>query len=769
MTELIWKKFEHILPNGTLQFKLGKDYYCTNDWDKVRKTHGIEQVLPLHTDQPVQMCFFAQMDPKLNPDKSVPETMGILQTCIESVIAGETPIQFEHSAAVKDENVYEVRIRDHYVRGKDLPAIWHQVLLAIKQDSRLRVIRRDDNCVIREDWFLLQHRETISVTTQEFLQTVVREIPKEWEKPIPVAQPEAFQGRAITQTQRLLELAEHTAGSRPVLSVTPLYERRENPLMPRVARITLKDAGLCSCSPDLSSSYIDVFGQQGYARQYCTACDQQASHTLDRADQGTFQFLRYFWGDCRWMKALNAQFTQLATGKIVEIMVDEYNSWSRTTRTKQSMIEYYSGNKFVSWVTDKKGNGSWELHDVIAKLWLSSLDRARCKDIAFNPQRKPGRSGDFFNVYEGLAFEPVAPAPGEEASPLVRKHILEVICAGSEQQSEFLLNCLAKMIKYPWMKLKICIVFVSKQGAGKNTLLDLIREFYGRHGVEITHQRHVTGNFNDHLRYKLFLVLNEATWGGDKAASGAFKAAITECDSLFEPKGVDAKEGTNHWSFFVASNEKWCIPATLASRRFAVFDVSDERIGDFAYFNAIHQAMDREKREFLWFLLNRPISSDWDPAQHMPPRTVAMAGQILQDRSNGRLKWLVDQLEEEGEWYIRNTLPIIRKGQSTWVTGTSVRDAWIEAAQHDRHLKELLGGSQKSLTQFFQDTLGPECFNHRAQLPAEHKIGHPQANKSWFYQFAPAEDIMKHLAENCLKVPDYFVQEPDAKKQKSTE
>jgi len=62
-------------------------------------------------------------------------------------------------------------------------------------------------------------------------------------------------------------------------------------------------------------------------------------------------------------------------------------------------------------------------------------------------------------------------------------------------------------------------------------------KIFGRHGTEVVNSRHFVGNFNSHLQYKVLVVLNEAIWGGDKAAEGVMKASTTEGTTIYEKKG----------------------------------------------------------------------------------------------------------------------------------------------------------------------------------------------------------------------------------------
>jgi hypothetical protein len=123
--------------------------------------------------------------------------------------------------------------------------------------------------------------------------------------------------------------------------------------------------------------------------------------------------------------------------------------------------------------------------------------------------------------------------------------------------------------------------------------------------VPVHHSKHLTGNFNAHLKGALIVFADEAFWAGDKAGEGALKAMITEEYLAIEFKGKDAFYVRNHVRLLVASNHDWAVPAGLEERRFFVIDVSEARMQDGKYFGAIVAQMENGGREaLLHFLLN---------------------------------------------------------------------------------------------------------------------------------------------------------------------
>ena len=59
----------------------------------------------------------------------------------------------------------------------------------------------------------------------------------------------------------------------------------------------------------------------------------------------------------------------------------------------------------------------------------------------------------------------------------------------------------------------------------------------GDHFTIVTEGRHLHGNFNAHQKKCLFLLGDEAVWGGDKRAEAKLKEMITKPTTICEFKG----------------------------------------------------------------------------------------------------------------------------------------------------------------------------------------------------------------------------------------
>ena len=80
---------------------------------------------------------------------------------------------------------------------------------------------------------------------------------------------------------------------------------------------------------------------------------------------------------------------------------------------------------------------------------------------------------------------------------------------------------------------------------------------------------------------------HECYWPGDKKAEGTIKHLVTEPTLEIEGKGRDVVSVLNYLHLMLASNEDWIVPAGESERRWFMNDVSNARLQDKQWFNAI--------------------------------------------------------------------------------------------------------------------------------------------------------------------------------------
>ena len=157
------------------------------------------------------------------------------------------------------------------------------------------------------------------------------------------------------------------------------------------------------------------------------------------------------------------------------------------------------------------------------------------------------------------------------------------------------------------------------------------------------------------------------------------KQLVTEPVIAFEGKGADIVPGRNLIHLMMASNNEWVIPAGLDARRFAVFDVSDARRNDKAFFGALNAQM---AAGGLAAMLHDLLATDiegWHPSRGIP-KTQALAEQKALSLDHAS-KWWMALLD-------RGALPVTEP--IAWDRGPAELDPVSKGElleDYDRYLK----------------------------------------------------------------------------------
>jgi Family of unknown function (DUF5906) len=315
-------------------------------------------------------------------------------------------------------------------------------------------------------------------------------------------------------------------------------------------------------------------------------------------------------------------------GVIGGLVLDDHFGRERLVFSRPQDVKLLYGHRRYRVGT---GRGGGAIRKDLGTAWLEDPRRRTYDRIALIP-RGPTPPG-VFNLWRGFGVRPVA-----GGWPLLRAHLLEVICAGDEAHLDYLLDWCARCVQRPELQAEVAVVMRGAKGAGKGTFVQAMIEVFRDHALHITQARHLTGNFNAHLADALLLFVDEAFWAGDRQGEGTLKALVTEPSLMIEPKGVDPFMVPNRLKIMMASNNEWVVPASADERRYFVLDVSDARREDFAYFVTLQEALKAsELAAFLDHLLGRDLS---DFNIRAVPQTRALNRQKIRSLDSVAAFWL---------------------------------------------------------------------------------------------------------------------------------
>lgn len=245
----------------------------------------------------------------------------------------------------------------------------------------------------------------------------------------------------------------------------------------------------------------------------------------------------------------------------------------------------------------------------LGDVWFESrLRRQYLGGVVFDPSGKA--SAGCLNLWTGMSVE-----PKRGSWRKMQRHIWKIICKRNKKGFRYLIYWMARMVQHPELVGYVCIVLRGLKGAGKGVFAAALLRIFASHCLHIREAEHITGKFNAHLQTCIFLFADEALFAGDKKHEGILKGLVTERTLEIEPKFRVLFEALNFLHVMMASNENWVVPATADERRFAVYDVADEAVGNREYFTALRREMEEEGGDaaMLDFLLHLDISK-FDPA-----------------------------------------------------------------------------------------------------------------------------------------------------------
>jgi hypothetical protein len=361
---------------------------------------------------------------------------------------------------------------------------------------------------------------------------------------------------------------------------------------------------------------------------------------------------------------------------------------------KMEAFKTWFGNQKV--MVGKKPEG-------LGDYWLEHRERRHYEGIEFDPTG--GGKKDHYNLWKGFIVQ-----PKEGDCHLFLEHLRDNVAKKDIPTFNWILGWFAQIFQQPHDKIGTSLVLRGLQGVGKTKVGEVMGSLIGKsHYMLVASPRYITGQFNAHMASLLLLHADEAFWAGDKKSEGLLKDLITGNTHPIEYKGVDPIVVKNYVRLFVTGNSDWIVPAGMRERRFAVFDVGEDKIRDIAYFAAIDEEMNKGGREALMkYLLEFDLSRI---NLRQVPRTAALLDQQL------------ESLTPEQAWWFETLMKGLLPGGRNYPTNTCIKTALFHRyVNHARlrltHRKSLESTIGKLIGKWVGPTLD---YNKRHQLTARRR------------------------------------------------
>ncbi len=313
----------------------------------------------------------------------------------------------------------------------------------------------------------------------------------------------------------------------------------------------------------------------------------------------------------------------------------------RSTKTLKEAFQHLSLIETVI----KKGQTIENSVSFIDK-WISKNPKIRKYNnisVIPPPLKCPDETFNLWTNFKGELLDDVNIADyNKEISAF--KRLLSVLTNHEQAGTDYLEKWIAQAIQFPAIKCSVPTI-ISKQGAGKGTLIRILEGLFGKQKVlSTTDASIVFGKFNPLMADAFIVNLDELGPKDVKDVEHSIKALITEPKMKIERKGMDAFEITSYHRFICTTNNEFGIFKTSDDdRRNAIFRASDELIGNSEFFNYIN---------------NHVINN------------------------NGAIKAIykyLQQIPDLEQFYLSKNIPITNYSQELKEASRSPYDLWLES------------------------------------------------------------------------------------------
>lgn len=209
---------------------------------------------------------------------------------------------------------------------------------------------------------------------------------------------------------------------------------------------------------------------------------------------------------------------------------------------------------------------------------------------------------DVFNYFRGYDYKQLDEVKEELIKPFLN-HIHDVIANKNEEIYKYILIWIASILQKPNFKTETALVILGNQGTGKNVFTNVICKLMARYANEnVTSIESVVGKFNAILENKKLLVLNElqSIDCNKYLNSDALKSVITDKKININQKNEPERLCENVANFMMVSNNNVPIKIESTDRRYMVTKTSDDKRGDFDYFDKLCDSFTPEFYENLF-------------------------------------------------------------------------------------------------------------------------------------------------------------------------
>ena len=267
------------------------------------------------------------------------------------------------------------------------------------------------------------------------------------------------------------------------------------------------------------------------------------------------------------------------------------------TFTKSELLVAYEHIKYVESVYNKKTNDYDEKQQCFIRQWVIDENIRQYEKMDIYPKNCPP---NIYNIWRPFAAEDMGQYVDDEHNDdleFLLNHI-KILCNHNMEIYNYFIRWIGQMLVYPETK-SIFVILISEEGAGKGSLLHLLRKIMGNNKVleSQTPDRDVWGNFNG-LMANAFLVAIDELEKQKAKDIAQIKGLITEPTLSINQKGKGQFTIKSYHRFLGMTNKENPIETSKNDRRKLIVRCSDELIGktdkNIQYFKRFYKTIEND-------------------------------------------------------------------------------------------------------------------------------------------------------------------------------
>jgi hypothetical protein len=266
-----------------------------------------------------------------------------------------------------------------------------------------------------------------------------------------------------------------------------------------------------------------------------------------------------------------------------------YDGEKVVIKSTAKIAEHFKNKKVT--ITEEKENAEGEITTVkkektFYQVWSEDPKMKEYNEVVFNCNQKEIKPYQF-NLFDGFQIEKYklpekAKTPNQIQKDLdaIYAHI-NSLCNYNEEHVSLIKWFLAHMLKKPHELPPICLVFISKEGVGKDIFFELIENMIGdKYTFNVDKLDKIVGKFNSTMGGKIIGAVNETDPIDSLQRRDNIKFVVTAKKLFIEGKHKDPVKCKNYCRLVFFANRLCAFPIEKGSRRPYIIYSSEKYLPD---------------------------------------------------------------------------------------------------------------------------------------------------------------------------------------------